>query len=70
MSDRPNLHAVDGAATPDEVALLTAYRTMDDVSRSEIVVIAQSFAIDAPRTRRRAALTLVHGGLPARGGER
>jgi hypothetical protein len=62
MADKTKLNSVDGAVTPDEVALLTAYRTMDDVSRSEIVVIAKSFAIDAPRTRRRAALTLVHGG--------
>ena len=62
MADQTELRAVDGAITPAELALLTAYRTMDDDSRANLIVIAESFAEDAPRFRRRAALTLVHGG--------
>jgi len=62
MVDKTKLYLVDGAVTPEEAALLKAYRTMDDDSRAQVIVIAESFAEDAPRTRRRAALTLVPTG--------
>lgn len=54
----------DGAVTPDELALLSAYRAMSDHARREVIAAARAGVQQFPR--RQPALTLVqtnqHGG--------
>ena len=47
----------DGAVTPDELALLSAYRAMSDHARREVFAAARAGAQQFPR--RQSVLTLV-----------
>jgi hypothetical protein len=47
----------DGALTPDELALLSAYRAMSDHARREVIAAARAGARQFPR--RQSVLTLV-----------
>lgn len=57
--------ARDGAVTPDELALLSAYRAMSDHARREVIAAARAGAQQFPR--RQAVLTLVS--IRQRGGQ-
>ena len=58
MGEHTKLRAVDGGTTtPDEAAMLAAYRALKDVHRGHVLGMAQILAKDHPRPR--PALTLV-----------
>lgn len=58
MSKRPDLRVIDsGPVTPDEVALMTAYRALKDVHRGHVIGMARILA--EKYSQERPALTLV-----------